>query len=143
MVTEEEATPRPRKKRWLLLITIATILLFALVSLVVQQFADSHGLGVVSQTANAFAQRMRIIRPLLFFIVFCFWQPLLGLASRIGLLTGAQSVRAVRNRNRLFLWVALLEITVGQGQVVLGVIILVSILVYAWLDNSLRRDHGS
>ena len=137
--TEEQATPRPCKKRWLLLIAIATIFLFILVGLVVQKFSGSHGLSVVSEAANALAQKMRIVRPLVFFIVFCFWQPLLGLASRIRILTGAQTVRLVQNRNGFFLWVALFEITVGQGQVVLGVVILVSILVYPWLADSLRR----
>ena len=140
MGSEEEATPPLPSKKWLLLITIETIIVFAVVGLLIKYFAESYGLGVVSENVHAFAQQMRIVRPLLLLVLYSFWQPSLRVVSRMRLLTATGAARLVRNRNRFFLWVALLEITLGQGQVVIGVSILVGVLVYARLMNALKGE---
>lgn len=137
MSTNELPVRKPRKKKWTLLLAVTTIILFALVGLVVQQLVESNGLGSVSESANAFANKMRVVRPLLLFIAFCFWQPIVDFVSRVGLLTGGQASTILQKRNRFFLWVALFEVIVGQGQVVIGVIILVSILAYPWIEKAI------
>ena len=142
MLGEEGMKPRPHKQRRAWQVAAATVLLSVMVGVVVKQFVDSHGFVVVSDRVHAFAQEMRIVRPLLFLAAFCFWQALAGFASRVRLLTNGQAVQLVRNRNRFFLWVALLELTLGQGQVVIGVTILLGILVYPWLMNVLQRFYG-
>jgi len=134
--------PRPQTQRRAWQVATATVLLSVMVGVIVRQFVDSHGFAVVSNRVHAFAQEMRILRPLLFLAAFCFWQALAGFASRARLLTDGQAVQLVGHRNRFFLWVALLELTLGQGQVVIGVTILLGILIYPWLMNLLQRFYG-
>ncbi len=132
LTIEEQNTKKRagRKTRWAACI-VALCVLVAGAGVLLRSASDTQGYTVVSESVEDFADAMRVIRPLIFFILFCYWNNVVGVFRNLGILKSKQAENLVSNRNRFFLWVALLEITIGQGQAVIGIVILVSLLIYA------------
>lgn len=91
-----------------------------LVGLLVQLMVAKYGLVSVTASLDSFAVNMRIIRPLILAVAYCFWIPLIGAFRRLGLLRKAAAENLIASRNRLFLWTAVFEAAVGQGWLLLA-----------------------
>lgn len=132
LTIEEQNTEKHagRKTRWAAYIVVLCVLVAGAGALL-KSASDTHGYTVVSESVEDFADAMRVIRPLIFFIVFCYWNNLAGLFRNLGILKSNQVANLVSNRNRCFLWVALFELAIGQGQAVIGIVTLVGLLIYA------------
>lgn len=140
---DNSSKTRGSRFRWLGY-SLVIVSVVAGAGLLIKGASDTHGYNVVSESVEDFAGLMRIIRPLLFFICFCYWANVVGFFRRIRVLQEKQAANLVTNRNRFFMWVALLEISIGQGFVVIGLSILIAILVYnpvvAWIRTRTHND---
>ncbi len=130
---------RYRSVRRALVTSVAFLAIVVLMGLLVKTLSDWYGYTAVANHIEAFAELMRIIRPLIIFIAFCFWHTIVSYCVRIGVVGSDSGNRLVERRNRLFCWAVVLELSLGQGQIAIGVMTLIGILVYYRATNTDER----
>ena len=89
----------------------------------------------MESATSQFEQTMRYVRPIVLILVLSFWPIIVDLASRLKLLTPKIAALATRYWLHLALWTAVIEITIGQGRIVIGLIL--GALVYVCARRNL------
>ena len=114
-------TPRriDRKLRGAL---IAGGVLFAIViiGLALNALIAARGFTRVQDWAASFDGSMRIVRPMILILIMSFWRQAVHLARRVRLLDERLATLAIRHWLHCGLWIAVIEITIGQGWVFTG-----------------------
>lgn len=113
-----------------LVMVIATLVIGIGLLIWMQQSSDSH----VFERTRAFHDLMRVIRPILLVLILLLWRPAFDFLNRRSFITDTVHERALLFWPRLAIWTALIEITLGQGYILIG---LATMAAY-WLFLRLR-----
>ena len=103
---------------------------FAAVVVIVVVWSLSQSITVVGDATAHFASMMRVVRPLILLTIIAAWQPAFWWLESRALVRPETARRAIGLWPRITIWVALLELTVGQGFVLVGI---ASIAIYWFL----------
>lgn len=80
----------------------------------------ARGFSRVEDWAASFDDSMRIVRPMILILILSFWRQVALFARRVRLLDEQLSMLAIRHWLHCSLWIAVIEITIGQGWVFIG-----------------------
>ena len=95
---------------------IATMAVGFVLLVWMQQTSGDH----VFDRTKAFSDLMRIVRPIFLLLVLGLWKPSFDVLHRFSFITKRTHERAHSIWPRLSIWAALIELTLGQGFVLLG-----------------------
>lgn len=94
-------------------------------------------LPAIADKTAAFAAVMRVVRPVLLFALLMLWQPLFRWLHRRAVIHGQTEQKAIAIWPKLVIWTGLIELTLGQGYVLLG---LLATLLYGLYVRWMRED---
>ena len=101
---------------------IAFAVCLVIIAVAVVAWSTKETLGVVSSQTAVFASVMRVIRPIIFLTILTLWCPVFRWLETRSWVEAATANRAVAIWPRLAIWTALFEVTVGQGQLMIGLL---------------------
>lgn len=107
----------------------AVLCAVAIIGAVLHSLAGAHGLARVQSWTENFDGVMRFVRPMLLILGVSFWRQGARLLLRLNLISEALAGRATRYWLHSALWIAVIEIAIGQGLVVFGVLLGVLLFV--------------
>lgn len=105
---------------------VATMVIGILLFLWMKETSESH----VFERTRAFSDVMRVIRPAILLVVLLGWRQAFGWLHGRSMVTDQTRRRAIVLWPRLAIWVALIELTLGQGYVLLGLVMVAGYLVF-------------
>ena len=105
---------------------VATMMIGVLLFLWMQASSESH----IFERTRAFADVMRVIRPAILLVVLLGWRQAFSWLHHRSMVTDQTRDRAIALWPRLAIWVALIELTLGQGYVLLGLVMLAGYLAF-------------
>ena len=109
-----------RRRRLGLGFMLASLLAcFAIVSLMFV-WSENTSTDHVLHRAEHFSDIMRVIRPAILFIILLVWRPVADWLHGKSLLTDRTHERALLIWPRLSVWTLLIEVTLGQGYLLMG-----------------------
>lgn len=109
-----------RKALWALCAG-AVLCAAVVIGAVVNSLAITHGLPRVRSWTESFDDAMRFVRPMILILALSFWRQGARLSVRLGLLSERLAAQATRYWLHCALWIAVIEIAIGQGLVFVGV----------------------
>ena len=118
-------TPQRWQKRCWALFLIGTLIVVA--GMLVWSMITS--MPILSEKAATFAATMRIVRPVTLLMMLALWQPVFNWLLSRSFVSSSTAQKAIAIWPRLAVWTGLLELTIGQGFIVIGII---AIAVY-WI----------
>lgn len=107
----------------------AVVCAVAIIGAVLNSLAGAHGLARVQSWTQIFDGVMRFVRPMVLILGVSFWRQGSRLALRLGLISKTLEARATRYWLHAALWIAVIEIAIGQGLVLVGVLLGVLLFV--------------
>lgn len=107
----------------------AALCAVAVIGAVLHSLAGAHGLARVQSWTETFDGVMRFVRPMLLILGVSFWRQGARLAMRLNLISKSLAAGATRYWLHAALWIAIIEIAIGQGLVVFGVLLGVLLFV--------------
>ncbi|PQA85873.1 hypothetical protein [Hyphococcus luteus] len=107
----------------------AVLCTVAVIGAVLHSLAGAHGLAHVQSWTETFDGVMRFVRPMLLILGVSFWRQGARLAMRLNLISESFAARATRYWLHCALWIAVIEIAIGQGLVLFGVLLGVPLFV--------------
>lgn len=101
---------------------VAAGVLFAIfiIGIALNALIAARGFTRVQDWAASFDGSMRIVRPMMLILIVSFWRQAIHLARRVRLLDERLAKLAIRHWLHCGLWIAVIEITIGQGWVFTG-----------------------
>ena len=95
---------------------IATVVIGFVLFTWMQQSSSDH----VFERTQAFSELVRVVRPIILLVALGAWRPVFDALHHRSLITDRTHERAKSVWPRLAIWTALIELTLGQGFVLLG-----------------------
>ena len=106
-----------------------TIVGLLLASLFVGLMVTAVGWAEMTSTIDGLIAKGRIVRPALLVLTFLLLPTILRYGGRSGLIPEGIAVLLYRERLRLFAWIAIIEVTLGQGLLVPGLLAGLALLI--------------
>ena len=91
-------------------------------SLIVGLMVSIIGWADTTSAIDDLAAKGRIVRPVLLVLAFLLFPTMLRYAGRFGVIPKGMAVLLYRERVRLFAWIAIIEVTLGQGLLIPGLL---------------------
>ena len=101
-------------------LVMAFLALLVLIGTILHGLMATHGLERVRDVVSEFDHAMRIVRPTLLILIISFWPCLIRITQNLKLIDAHLAGLAVTHWLPLSLWIAVIEITVFQGWVLIG-----------------------
>ena len=99
---------------------IPTLFLSGMVIAGLLFWADTTSTGYIVEQAERFSDIMRVIRPVILLFVLLSWRPVATWLYSKGYLTDRMYESALFVWPRLAIWTVLIEVTLGQGYLFIG-----------------------
>ena len=121
-ITTERAARARASRRWLLMSAVATGLAAIMCGYAVLQWSQSTPLPVLADRAAQFAAIMRVVRPIVLLVVLLLWRPIFCWLHHRSWISDHPHSLTVTMWPCLVIWVGLVELTLGQGYLVTGLL---------------------
>ena len=123
MLGRRRAKPRAERRRIRLSGPgLVAVLGLGLSSLIVGLMVSVIGWADTTSAIDDLAAKGRIVRPVLLVLAFLLFPTMLRYAGRFGVIPKGMAVLLYRERVRLFAWIAIIEVTLGQGLLIPGLL---------------------
>lgn len=111
-----------RTMRWVRMSLLVTLVLTIVVGSSLLLWSEATTSTYVADKVMRFAAVMNVVRPTVLFVMLMLWRPVFSWLHSRSVITDPTHTKAIGVWPRLVIWVALIELTIGQGFVLIGLI---------------------
>jgi len=117
--SEQRRGPR-RTMRWAQLSLLVTLVMTIVVGAGLLLWSHAATSSYVADKVMGFASVMNVVRPAMLIVMLVLWRPVFSWLHSRSVIADSTHAKAIGVWPRLVIWVALIELTIGQGFVLIG-----------------------
>lgn len=118
----EQRRSSRRTMRWTRMSLLVTLILTIVAGAGLLLWSQAATSSYVADKVMRFASVMNVVRPTMLIVMLVLWRPAFFWLHNRSAITDSTHTKAIGVWPRLVIWVALIELTIGQGFVLIGLI---------------------